>query len=242
MWVHLALKALLLPPVPQLALWGVLTRFRVRWAAGIVVATLLIPTLPMTAWILGQTLTTPPMIKPPPRAMIVVLGGGRLRQAPEYDHQDAPSTQTLERLRYGAALSRRYHLPIMVSGGAVMDGEVPEAQLMQRILIHDFAVMPAYLFTEDQSRNTHENAIDVAKKLGRGTEVILVTQALHMPRAMTEFQAAGLHPWAAAVGYYQPPSLPLLWFFPQISATSYVSFAWWEFWGRIMEKAGTMLR
>ncbi len=241
MLLHLALKSLLLSPVPQLVLWCVLLHFRIRWTAGVVAAALLLPTLPITAWVVGQTLTTPAMIKPPPQAMIVVLGGGRLRQAPEYDNQDVPALNTLERLRYGAALSRRYHLPVLVSGGAVLPGEVAEADLMRRSLIQDFALDPSRVFKEDQSRNTHENAVDVANILGRGREVILVTQALHMPRAKEEFQAAGLRPYAAAVDYYRLPNSPLLWFFPQRRATAYTSFAWWEFWGRIVEKAGRWL-
>src|SRR5580765_1139325 len=52
----------------------------------------------------------------PPAEAIVVLGGGRYLDAPEYGG-DTAGPSTLERLRYGAKLGRETRLPILVSGG-----------------------------------------------------------------------------------------------------------------------------
>jgi len=120
---------------------------------------------------------------------IVILGGGQNRNAPEYGGASV-NRLTLERLRYGARLARSSGLPILVTGGAPT-GEVPEASLMKTALEEDFRVPVKW--TESASRDTRENArFSAALLLGRGIRrIVLVTHAVHMPRAQAEFEAAG---------------------------------------------------
>ena len=52
------------------------------------------------------------------RQAIVILGSGRRSHAAEYGGETV-SARTLERIRYGARLYRRYKLPLVVTGGVV---------------------------------------------------------------------------------------------------------------------------
>lgn len=131
---------------------------------------------------------------------IVVLGGGRRAQSPEYGGADSVGPWTLERLRYAARLARRSGLPVLVSGGAP-GGGLPEAVLMRETLEQDFGV--AVRWWEDRSRNTAENArFSAAMLKADGIErIALVTHAAHMPRAVAEFRAQGLSVAAAPTAW-----------------------------------------
>lgn len=138
---------------------------------------------------------------------IVVLGGGRNSHALEYGGQSI-NRLTLERLRYGVHLARQTHLPLLVSGGLGSADHVPEAQLMQRALREDFA-WPAR-WVEDRSANTRQNARFSAAMLKQAgiTRILLVTHAVHMPRARAYFQAAGLQVTPAPMGFFLRSAQP----------------------------------
>jgi len=131
---------------------------------------------------------------------IVVLGGGRYADAPEYG-ADTVSLQTLERLRYAALLHRRTKLPILVSGGSPFDEVTPEAQLMRQVLENEFGIKVKW--SEDQSDNTLENAQRTKLQLASVgiKRVYLVTHAWHMPRARWSFINAGLDVIPAPMGF-----------------------------------------
>lgn len=128
---------------------------------------------------------------------IVVLGGGRNRNAPEYGGETV-WVDTLQRLRYAARLHKETGLPIAVSGGVVLgDESVPVAKLMRDVLVDEFAVPVRWV--EDASRNTQENADNVTRLLaaeGIGG-VLVVTHAAHMLRSLEAFERAGMHPYPA---------------------------------------------
>lgn len=131
---------------------------------------------------------------------IVVLGGGRYADAPEYLN-DTVSLWTLERLRYAARLHTLSRLPILVSGGSVYGDRPAEALLMQQVLQNDFDTPVRW--SEDKSHNTWENArfsASILKATGINT-ILLVTQAYHIPRARMAFEAAGMHVIPAPTGY-----------------------------------------
>ncbi|MFP4080509.1 MAG: YdcF family protein [Ectothiorhodospira sp.] len=128
-----------------------------------------------------------------PRAgAIVVLAGGRRSDAPEYGG-DTVNRYSLVRARYGAVVHRRTGLPLLVSGGRV-EGDEPrsEAVLMARVLQEEFGVPVRW--REEESRNTCENAFNTARLLAaEGIErAILVTHALHLPRARWCFRRTDL--------------------------------------------------
>jgi uncharacterized SAM-binding protein YcdF (DUF218 family) len=122
---------------------------------------------------------------------VVVLGGGLRRDAPEYGG-DTLNRRTLERVRYGAKLARETGLPVLVAGGSVWGDTATEASVMRAALEKEFNV--AVRWTEERSRNTHENAQFAAAILKRDgvRRIALVAHGSDIRRARAEFEAAGL--------------------------------------------------
>ena len=136
---------------------------------------------------------------------IIVLGGGRNDFAPEYGGETV-SSETLERLRYGARLHRKTGLPILVTGGQPFGEAVAEATLMKRVLEEDFQVPVKWI--ESASKNTEENArlsANILKAEGIH-RAFLVSHASHLSRAVDAFERAGLGVIAAPTGYRKSPA------------------------------------
>lgn len=122
---------------------------------------------------------------------VVVLGGGLRRDAPEYGG-DTLNRWTLERVRYGAKLARETGLPVLVAGGSVWGDTATEASVMRAALEQEYKVPVRW--TEERSRNTHENAQFAAPILKRDgvQRIVLVMHGFDIRRARAEFEAAGL--------------------------------------------------
>jgi uncharacterized SAM-binding protein YcdF (DUF218 family) len=157
-----------------------------------------------------ERLTTP--LTAPERAgaqAIVVLAAGRVRRAPEYGDRDIPDYVALARLRYAAHLQRRTGLPLLVSGGNAGDRGYAEADGMAAALREDFGVPVQWL--EGRSGDTAENAAFSAAILRADGihRILLVTDAMHMPRASAVFERAGLDVVSAPTMFFgrQPLSI-----------------------------------
>lgn len=205
----------LLPPgiIIVIALLGFLIQIRWQLLGGLIVfastAVLLVLSLPLTGYQLMQGIESrfAPLwlaaaadAGPLPGA-IVILGGGRYTEAPEYGASDSVNQTTLARLRYAAHLHRLTGLPILVSGGAPYGEPVSEAELMRAALVNDFRLEVKWM--EGESANTHENARYTKMMLAEAgvRRVYLVTHASHMPRAVWSFENAGLSTIPAPMGF-----------------------------------------
>lgn len=148
---------------------------------------------------------------------IVILGGGKYPQAPEYGG-DTVIGSTLVRLRYAAHLHRRTGLPILVSGGSPEGSAVTEALAMRRVLESEFMVPVRW--AEDSSGNTLENARLSYRMLAAENirTIYLVTHAWHMPRAQLAFEGAGFRIIPAATAYTTRYRLTVLDFLPNAPA------------------------
>ncbi|TXF10474.1 YdcF family protein [Pelomicrobium methylotrophicum] len=209
---HLAkesLGLLLLPPASILLLLLVsIALFRARPGTarsllGVAIAALWIASTPAIAYRAQGLLETAPLTGDAAggRAQaIVVLGGGMLFAPPEYS-SDTVSRWTLERLRYAARLQRETRLPVLVTGGNTRGRPRSEAAAMKEALEADFGVPVRW--TEEGARNTLENALRSKELLGAAgvTRILLVTHAVHMPRARLAFEAAGFEVVPAPTGY-----------------------------------------
>ncbi len=133
--------------------------------------------------------------KPTSAQAIVILGGGDERfLAPEYPgRQPAVSLELLERVNYGAWLSRITHLPILVTS---IDGN---ARAMAVSLTRDFQVPPRWV--DWRAHDTFENARNAATllRIDNVHSILLVTSDTHMLRATREFLATGLQVTPAPV-------------------------------------------
>ncbi|NQW94445.1 MAG: YdcF family protein [Polaromonas sp.] len=154
---------------------------------------------------------------------IVVLGGGTYPQAPEYGVAQ-PDPSTAARLRYGIWLSKRSDLPIAFSGGsgwaAGSNVNGSEAEVAGRVALEDYGITLRWV--ENQSRDTAENAKMILPLLKRDgiTRIALVTDALHMPRAMVEFERTGLAVTAAPTGFALPTKSGVLQWLPTTDGLS----------------------
>lgn len=150
---------------------------------------------------------TPSQLETAQLQAIVVLGGGIYPQAPEYGAAQ-PGPATAARLRYGIWLARQSGLPVAFSGGsgwaAGSLAKSSEAEVAARVARQDYGFTLRWV--ENQSRDTAENAQRVAPLLKRDgiQRIALVTDALHMPRAMAEFERTGLIITPAPMGYVLP--------------------------------------
>ncbi|MFC7288906.1 YdcF family protein [Herminiimonas glaciei] len=202
-----AASALLLPPLNLILLCALGLLLRSRWPRlGVAVSVLALLVLTVCSTRFGAGLFIVPLENQNPPLQvgdaagaqaIVVLGGGRLSNAPEYAGQDIPGAASLQRLRYAANLYRSTHLPVLVSGGHPDGGSTSEASEMARVLKEDFSVPVRWL--EEASNNTAENAQLSARMLrAAGVQrILLVTDAIHMQRAKWAYQQAGLEVAAA---------------------------------------------
>jgi uncharacterized SAM-binding protein YcdF (DUF218 family) len=123
---------------------------------------------------------------------IVVLGGGRIENAPEYGWRDIPDNIAFLRVHYAAQLHRKTGLPLLATGGTPDGSTLSEAAVMARSLEDDYGVPVRWL--EERSNNTAQNAQYSAPILREAgiRRILLVTDAIHMPRSRAVFERAGL--------------------------------------------------
>ncbi len=206
-----AFASLLLPPM-SLLLLGVLgfriaRRFARLGHALIAIAVMLLVGLstPAGSRLLAEPLERRSLPVADPKTSgaqaIVVLGGGRRYFAPEDGQRHQPSEATLVRLRHAARLHRLTKLPVLVSGGAPDGHGESEAEVMARSLKEDFGVPVRWL--ESTSDNTAQNALHASLMLQKEgiVRILLVTDALHMPRSQRSFLQAGFGVVPAPTGF-----------------------------------------
>lgn len=124
----------------------------------------------------------------------VVLGGGVASPVPPVRLMPDLGNSA-DRVWYAAQLYRAGKVRRIVLSGGVDSriGGLSEAESM-RVFIRDLGVPDAALFLEKDSVNSRQNAVQVAHLLRKwGVDrMLLVTSALHMPRARRLFEAQGL--------------------------------------------------
>lgn len=124
---------------------------------------------------------------------IVVLGGGVAppatpRQEPDLNH-------AADRIHYGARLYRGDKAPlVIVTGERPYPDSGPTAADAQAGILRDLGVPADAIIAPGRSTRTATDARivrEVMTEFGLD-DVLLVTSALHMPRALDTFQAAGI--------------------------------------------------
>jgi len=131
----------------------------------------------------------------PKADVIVVLGGGT--EGVQYPRQTVEINSAGDRMLYAARLYKQgASSHILLSGGNIdwmaADSSSPAADMADIMLLT--GVPRDALWLEDRSLNTYENALYARQYLqAKGIQrVILVTSAMHMPRARALFEHQGL--------------------------------------------------
>jgi uncharacterized SAM-binding protein YcdF (DUF218 family) len=163
-------------------------------------AALMVLCVPAVGYLALGTLewSYPPLERrPDDTEAIVVLSGyvappGGARLQPEMGED------TVQRCLKAAEL---YHqgrpCPVLVSGGKVHpDTPGPTLAEVMRDFLLRLGVKPSDVIVEDQSRTTYENAVESCRLLReRGlTRTVLVTDAIHLGRALGCFRKQGFEP------------------------------------------------
>jgi uncharacterized SAM-binding protein YcdF (DUF218 family) len=114
---------------------------------------------------------------------------------------DAMQRHTLENVIEGARLVKLLAPQhVIVSGGIVNPSAQRRAEAdVMRDVLGDLGVPPERIMREDQSRNTYEQVVNIARLLREHhiDQNVVVTAAPHMPRVMALFRAQGLAPVAS---------------------------------------------
>ncbi len=144
-----------------------------------------------------------PMQDVPKADVLVVLGGGTF--SANYPRSMPEVNGAGDRLFYAAQLFHEGKAPkILLSGGTIgwysaSDGPAQDmAILMQRL-----GVPAEAMILENTSQNTYENAVNskiILEEL-KAQQILLVTSAMHMPRAVKIFQKQGIEVVPAPTDY-----------------------------------------
>jgi uncharacterized SAM-binding protein YcdF (DUF218 family) len=164
---------------------------------------------------------------------IVLLGGGVDPMPPDWPYADL--NDGADRVWHAARVYHAGRAPVVVvSGGRVPGREdrVSEAEAMRGLLV-DLGVPADAIVLEDRARTTRENAVFVAEELQRlgAGDVLLVTSALHMRRALASFAGLGLNLRPAATDFSEPPVDAILRWLPDAKALAASTAALREYLG-----------
>ncbi len=151
----------------------------------------------------------------PQAQAIVVLGGSTANNRLNWFEPYNSDTATA-RVDTAAVLYKAHRAPLIVVSGAALEGTVSEAQIMANAL-KQMNIPENAIVMESGSYTTYENAVNTARELKQRDidRVLLVTSALHMPRAMAVFKKQG-------VGAIAAPSAP------QIVVPDERNFSFWQ--------------
>ena len=233
-----ALALLVLPPTGFLLLALLALALLRRWPRAarttlwLSLLSLLVCAMPLTARLCTALLDAPPLDPAAGKQAqaIVILGGGLYRDTPE--HGDMLSDRSLARTRYGAELTKQFHLPILVTGGRVYGGAA-EADIMAAALTRDFGITAKWI--EPRSRYTAENMRFSAALLQQDhvRKVIVVTDDLHMRRALAHCAASGLVCYSAPVSTSSHAADSWIELLPNAGSLEQTSYALHELLGNI---------
>jgi len=136
--------------------------------------------------------------------VIVVLGGGMYDRSPAKGMKPSLSPDALKRTVYAFYLQRELNLPVIAAGGKVFrsSNAASSAEVIKSVLVM-LGADKEKIYTENESRNTMQNAEFTAKIMEKYTwdHALLVTSAYHMPRSVLSFRSAGIHVTAAPTDY-----------------------------------------
>ena len=140
-------------------------------------------------------------------AVVVLAGVVNLSlSTPEY----IEFNESIERIITGIQLLKQgYARTLLISGGtgSLYDQEKKEAPLLRNFAI-EFGVPESQILMESASRNTYENALQTRQIMQEHgiSQVMLVTTAIHLPRAMACFHKLGIAPIAYPVDFQLAPN------------------------------------
>jgi uncharacterized SAM-binding protein YcdF (DUF218 family) len=171
---------------------------------------------------LERTFLPIPVAESPTADAIVVLGGSI--GGVDYPRVEPEITDSSDRLLHAARLYRAGKAPIIIAAGGNLPwsgSSRPESTFVAQMLT-EWGVPAGAIVEESASANTHQNASNVKRLLQERhvRHVLLVTSAMHMPRAIATFRTAGIDavPSPTDYGVVDAGRLTILSFLPDAGA------------------------
>lgn len=128
------------------------------------------------------------------------LGGGYTSDS-RLEANAKLSWPTLGRLTEAIRIARLFDNSILVLSGTVASGNETLASVERRAAIL-FGFDSTRIITLETPGTTQEEAEAFVKYVGRNVNLILVTDALHLPRGMFFFRERGLNPYPAPTNFF----------------------------------------
>ncbi len=174
------------------------------WVAWALIVLLLGSNGLMASWLvlLLEWQNIPPAELPVAQA-IIILGGDT---KPDYSaKQTVDLSKAGPRLLFAAQLYREGKAPLVIASGGRIDwlsNAQPESADMAAIL-PELGVPRSAIIQDPNSLNTYQNAVNVRQilKTQQIRRVLLVTSAIHMPRALLIFRNQGIEAIAAPTDF-----------------------------------------
>ncbi|AZL86822.1 envelope biogenesis factor ElyC [Aliivibrio salmonicida] len=166
-----------------------------------------------------------------PVEYVLVLGNGHV-----VDDEISPiselSRAAVMRLTEGIHIYRMYPGAKLILSGYSGGTTVSHARMMARVAL-SLGVNKSDILLLENARDTHEEAIQTLNSVGN-SNLVLVTSASHMPRAMEEFHNLGLKPTPAPTNYLAHSEIKQPWekYAPKAKYLEQSERFWYEQMGR----------
>ncbi len=160
---------------------------------------------------------------------IVVLGGSTANNRLNW-FESLDKSNTVTRVDTAARLYHAGRAPVVIVSGAALEGSVSEAQIMANSL-RQHGVPDDAILQENRSFTTYENVVYTSRLLEEKgyDDILVVTSALHMPRAMAVFRKHGINAVAAGSA-------------PQIVVPEDASFSFWLPSARVLSASRSVVK
>ena len=180
-----------------------------KLSTSLILASVMILWISSTAWVSGQLARSlewqylPPAEIPHAEAL-VVLGGGT--DAKVYPRLGVEVNRAGDRVLFAAKLFKDGKADhILLSGGEITWMRAADSNPAREMaaILNELGIPQEKLWLEEQSQNTHENALFSKKILDEKgiRRILLVTSAMHMPRAVGLFEKLGMEVIPIPVDY-----------------------------------------
>jgi len=198
LWAVLAPGNLLLLLLLACLFWAARSRRRQGLAPAVLAALLLltVAVLPLAQWVAAPLEGRFPIPAIPARVDGIIVLGGAVEVEISRAHGEVALNHAAARITEALALAQRHpEARLLLSGGdsAVLPRAGDREAEVTRALFVELGMAPERILVEDRSRTTFENALmsrDLAQPKA-GEVWLLVTSAMHMPRAVGCFRHAG---------------------------------------------------
>ena len=137
-------------------------------------------------------LTEEAILSLPDSCDIIVLGGGHSDDI-SLSANNQLSTTAIGRLTEGIRIHRMLPGSRLILSGYGGDSQVTQAMVLYRTALL-VGVDSASMAVQEKPANTGQEAEEYVKNFGSGRKLIVVTNDIHMPRAIRLFRKAGVDP------------------------------------------------